>query len=107
MPYNDPDATDPMTLHGVELSVDEAGAAREMAECFVEEFIRLGNSPGAILQLFINGEFAGPSMALQQLGRDQIEALIDEQFQRWGGRALGVRVDRIPGGSVSLPILND
>lgn len=106
MPYNDPDTTDPMTLHGVELSVDEAGVAREMAECFVEEFIRLGHGSDSILQLFLAGEFAGPALAMRQLGREQIEAIIQEQFSRWGGRGLGVKVEQSPSGAVSLPVLD-
>ena len=107
MPYDDPDATDPLTLHGVELDVNEAGAAREMAECFVEEFIRLGHSSTAILELFLGGRFAGPALALRQLGRERIETIIDEQFQKWGGRGLGVKVERTPAGNTSLPILDE
>lgn len=106
MPYDDPDATDPMTLHGVELPVEDASAAREMAECFVEEFIRLGHSSTAILELFLAGEFAGPAMALEQLGRDQIETIIGEQFMRWGGRGLGIKTELSPSGAVSLPIFD-
>ncbi|MBK8267261.1 MAG: hypothetical protein IPK83_02730 [Planctomycetes bacterium] len=106
MPYDDPDPTDPMTLHGVELSIDESGAVREMAECFIEEFIRLGHSPAAILDLFLVGGFAGPALALEQMGRVEIQTLIHEQFQRWGGRGLGVKVEQSPAGTVSLPVLN-
>lgn len=107
MPYDDPDPTDPMTLHGVELSVDEAGAVREMAECFVEEFIRLGHGPAAIMELFLAGEFAGPSLAMKQMGREEIESLIRDQFQRWGGRGFGVKVERTPEGAVSLPVFGE
>jgi len=105
MPYDDPDPTDPMTLTGVEILVDSPDAARDMAECFVEEYVRLGLSPEAILELFDRGEFAGPTLAFRQLGRGAIETIIHEQFLLRGPRGLRVQVDRTPVGGLSLPVM--
>jgi hypothetical protein len=105
MPYNDPDATDPMTLTGVELMVDDPGSVREMAVCFIEEYVRLGLSPDAILQLFDNPDFAGPRLAVSQLGRQTIAELITEQFLIRGPRGRRVQVDQMPGGHIGLPVL--
>jgi hypothetical protein len=105
MPYDDPDPTDPMTLTGVELVVDGAGAVREMAECFIEEYARLGLSAEAIAELFEGRQFAGPTLAVDQLGREAIRDMIQEQLLLRGPRALRVQVDQTPGGLLSLPVL--
>ncbi len=105
MPYDDPDATDPMTLTGVELQVDDPGAVREMAACFVEEYVRMGLSVEAIAALFESGEFAGPSMAIGQLGREAILGMIQEQMLIRGPRGVRTQVDQEPCGSWSLPVL--
>ncbi len=105
MPYEDPDPTDPMTLTGVELTVDDPNSVREMAECFIEEYVRLGHSAGAIAQMFESGHFAGPNLAVSQLGMDAIREMIQFQLLRRGPRAQRMQVDRVPGGAVSLPVL--
>jgi hypothetical protein len=105
MPYDDPDPTDPMTLTGVELVVDEPGAVREMAECFIEEYARLGLSAEAIAELFERRDFAGPTLAFNQLGRGAICQMIQEQTLLRGPRASRVQIDRLPGGQVSLPVM--
>ena len=104
MPYDDPDATDPMTLHGVGVETDDPEAIREMAACFVEEFVRLGLGADRIFELFTHGSFAGPSMALRALGPEAISNLIQDEFRRRGSRAGRVAVDRTAGG-LSLPVL--
>lgn len=105
MPYDDPDPTDPMTLTGVELVVDDAGAVREMAVCFAEEYVRLGLSEAAIVELFAGGEFAGPKLAVSQLGLEAVREIVREQFVLRGPRAGRVSVDRLPGGAIGLPVM--
>lgn len=105
MPYGDPDATDPMTLTGVELLVDDDSAVRDMAASFIEEYVRLGHSTEAILALFECGEFAGPSMAFRQLGRDSIQGLIEELVLLRGPRGLRLPIEMTPAGALSLPVL--
>lgn len=107
MPFDDPDPTDPMTLHGVELDTDSAEAARDMAACFVEEYVRLGLSASAILDIFTSGSFAGPAMSLRQLGTEAINVLIEEQFARRGPRPTRLFIEQSPGGAIHLPVLQD
>src|SRR5262249_36968336 len=106
MPYDDPDPTDPMTLHGVELETDGPEAAREMAACFIEEYVRLGLGADAIFELFSDGRFAGPAMAMRQLGDEAIAGLIQAQFSRRGTRARALSIEQVPGGTVRLPVLD-
>ncbi len=105
MPYLEPDETDPLTLHGVEMETDDPESVRNMAECFIEEYARLGQSPEAIYQIFADGSFAGPALAFRTLGEDAIRGMILEQCQIRGLRRR-VQVDQIPGGALSLPVLD-
>jgi len=105
MPYDDPDPTDPMTLTGVELEVDDPRSIREMAECFAEEYVRMGLSPRAILEIFESGEFAGPALAMRRLGREAVLEILLEQHLLRGPRGLRVQIDQMPGGALSLPVL--
>jgi hypothetical protein len=86
MPYNDPDPTDPMTLHGVAVETDDPSAMREMAGCFIDEYLRMGYHADRLLGMFKIPQYAGPYMAFQALGEDAIVQLIDEIAARWGGR---------------------
>jgi len=88
MPYDDPDATDPMTLHGVVLDsgAPPPEAIREMAECFVEEYARMGFDPQRILRMFQTRGYAGCHMAYEELGEAAIRTMIDEIVKRWGPR---------------------
>ncbi len=92
MPYGDPDHTDPMTLTGVvleDIGAPSQEAIREMAECFIDEYARLGFDANRILHLFCNKGFAGPSMAKDVLGEEAIRELVDMVLARWGGRRTG------------------
>ncbi len=104
MPYEDSDPTDPMVLHGVILDTDSEQAHREMAACFVEEYLRLGFSPGRILKMFQTKGYAGPYLAYEILGEEAIASLIDEYARRWGPRQQK-KIDRNADGDVVLPIL--
>lgn len=110
MPYQEPDATDPMTLEGVELDAGGAAEARranvEMAECFIDEFMRLGFSTDRIWRLFTTAGYAGPHRALQALGEAQVRALIAESICRWGPRGPHAALDVEPGGRLRLPVLD-
>lgn len=90
MPYDDPDPTDPMTLHGVALETDDDTAVVEMAECFIDEYARLGFDANRILHMFDTRGYAGPFMATTVLGKTRIRDLVDEVLARWGGRRDGV-----------------
>ncbi len=107
MPYDDPDATDPMELHAVELET-ECGAAsmEEMAACFVEEYLRLGVSAEQVLRIFSGGEFAGPAMAARHLGMNAIERIVRTHLDRRGRRGPRTPVEHDADGAVRLPVLD-
>ncbi|GMU24902.1 MAG: hypothetical protein AMXMBFR13_49730 [Phycisphaerae bacterium] len=108
MPYNDPDTTDPMTLHGVEIEVDGDEANREMAQCFIEEYLRIGFDGPEILRIFRTKGYAGPNMALHRLGeptiRSMIEAEVGLRRPGAGRRCLSSANHR---GCIPLPVLDD
>lgn len=105
MPYDDPDPTDPMTLHGVELETTSEDATVDMAECFIDEYARLGFDANRILHMFKTKGYAGPYMATTVLGEARIRELVDAVLSRWGGRRDAAPVRRIAG-EVSLSVLN-
>ncbi len=81
MPQGKPDPQDPMELVGVRLPVNDDSAVEDMAECFAEEFIRLGHSVEDVLALFKNEFYVGPHEAYRNLGEERICAMI-EKFDR-------------------------
>lgn len=106
MPYQDPDGTDPLTLNGVEVVLDDIDAQREMALCFIEEYIRLGFDRTRLVRLFQTRGYAGPHLAWRALGEAVIVRMIDESLARWGPRLPADRMlTRDAAGHVSLPVL--
>ncbi|MFQ5474131.1 MAG: hypothetical protein ACE5F1_02610, partial [Planctomycetota bacterium] len=59
MPLHDPDPEDPMKLVGIQLPLGDDAVLQAKAECFVEEFLRLGHPPEAVLEIFQNPEYVG------------------------------------------------
>ncbi len=106
MPYDDPDATDPMTLHGVVVETESDAAMRDMAECFVEEYIRSGFDEDRILKLFQTQGYAGAFLAYQTLGEAVIRSLFAEHMQRRGPLQYRSAVKRRKGGDMALPVLD-
>ncbi len=80
MPMREPDPQDPMELVGVRLPVADDAALREMAECFAEEFLRLGHGEEEVFALFKNPFYTGPHQAYRHLG----ESWIREMIQKYG-----------------------
>ncbi len=103
MPYDDPDASDPMTLHGVVVETENDSAMRDMAECFVEEYLRNGFDADRIMRMFKTQGYAGPFLAFQTLGEATVRRMIDERISLRGGRATVAVADSR--GGISLPIL--
>src|SRR5215510_2078875 len=83
MPKDEFDFEDPLELNGVALLSDE-DTMQPMAECFVEEFIRLGYNHKQILALFRNPHYLGMNMVIQNKGEDFVRDVIAETFARWG-----------------------
>ena len=107
VPYDDPDATDPMTLHGVEVQTDDDRAMQDMARCFTEEYARMGFGPDRIVKLFQTPGYAGPHLALKTLGEAAIQAIITECFERRGPvKEESFSVD-VAGDAISLPVIRE
>ena len=66
-----------MELVGVRLPVGDQAALTEMAECFAEEFIRLGHGEDDVFELFKNPFYVGPHKAYCELGEERIREMIN------------------------------
>jgi hypothetical protein len=77
VPWDDPDPADPQVLVGVAVPGD-AGALREMAYAFAEEFARMGLDAGRIVRLFATPFYAGPHRAWRGLGEAAVRAIVEE-----------------------------
>ncbi len=73
-----------MTLHGVAVETGDDAAVREMAECFVEEYARMGFGADRILRMFATKGYAGPHLAYRLLGEAAIGAMVRKVLERWG-----------------------
>ncbi len=83
MPKDEFDFEDPFELNGMAFMTHE-DTTNDMAETFIEEFMRMGYSHKQILALFRNPHYLGPNMALEKRGEPFIRDLIAEVFARWG-----------------------
>jgi len=83
MPKDEFDFDDPLELNGVALYTDE-DTSRDMAECFVEEFLRMGYNHKQLLALFRNPHYVGMNMVLQNKGEPFVKEVIRDVFARWG-----------------------
>jgi hypothetical protein len=83
MPKDEFDFEDPFELNGMAFMTHE-DTTNDMAETFIEEFMRMGHGHKQILALFRNPHYLGPNMALEKRGEPFICDLIAEVFARWG-----------------------
>ncbi len=83
MPKDEFDFEDPLELTGHAL-ITEEDTTPAMAECFVEEFMRIGYSPDRILALFRNPHYIGMDMVRQKHGEQFVRDCILQTFARWG-----------------------
>ncbi len=83
MPKDEFDFEDPLELNGVALLTDE-DTSGAMAECFVEEFMRMGYNHKQVLALFRNPHYTGMNMVLQNKGEPFVRDVIADVFARWG-----------------------
>lgn len=83
MPKDEFDFDDPLELNGVALYTEE-DTSRDMAGCFVEEFMRLGYNHKQLLALFRNPHYLGLNMVLQNKGEAFVREVIAETFAKWG-----------------------
>ena len=83
MPKHEFDFDDPLELNGVSLPCEE-DTTDAMAECFIEEFLRLGHNHKQILALFRNPYYLGMNLVLRTRGEPFVRELIGEVFARRG-----------------------
>jgi len=83
MPKDEFDFDDPLELNGMALLTHE-DTTTKMAECFIEEFMRMGYEHKQLLALFLNPHYLGPNMVYEKRGEPFIRDLIAEVFARWG-----------------------
>jgi hypothetical protein len=83
MPKDEFDFEDPFELNGMAFMTHE-DTTNDMAETFIEEFMRMGYGHKQLLALFRNPHYLGPNMALEKRGEPFIRELITEVFARWG-----------------------
>ena len=81
MAEKDFDPDDPMGLVAVDVP---EGDADLMAECLVEEYVRLGVSDAQLLAIFKNPFFAGAHALYRARGEDRLKAVIDRVRAHWG-----------------------
>ena len=74
MPKNEPEAGDPMSIHGVELRV-ELDDVVEMARAFAEEFAAQGYDEPRLIHVFRSPYYAGPRLAWDQLGETRVRVV--------------------------------
>jgi hypothetical protein len=79
MPKDEFDFEDPLELNGMAILSSE-DTTNDMAECFTEEFMRLGYDHRRILAMFANPHYLGPNLAFQQRGEAFIRDLIAGVF---------------------------
>jgi len=75
-----------MTLHGTSVETDNPEVDREMAACFIEEYLRMGYGQAQLLSMFKIPDYVGPYRAFQALGEAAIADTIAEFASLWGGR---------------------
>ena len=83
MPKDEFDFEDPFELNGMAFMTHE-DTTNDMAECFIEEFMRMGYGHKQVLALFRNPHYIGPNMAFEKRGEPFIRDLIADVFARWG-----------------------
>jgi hypothetical protein len=99
MPKDEFDFEDPFELNGMAFMTHE-DTTDPMAECFIEEFMRMGYNHKQLLALFRNPHYLSPNMAYQKRGEPFIRELITEVFARWGRRVKwnSVLTEQLPTG---------
>jgi len=86
MPKDEFDFEDPFELNGMAFMTHE-DTTNDMAETFIEEFMRMGYGHQQVLALFRNPHYVGPNMAFEKRGEPFIRDLITDVFARWGRKA--------------------
>jgi hypothetical protein len=83
MPKDEFDVDDPFELNGLAFPTHE-DTTDAMAECFIEEFLRMRYDAHRVLALFRDPHYVGPNLAFERRGEPFVRGLIADVFARWG-----------------------
>ena len=83
MPQDEFVSEDPLGLVGMVLP-GEPGQLEAMAECFVEEYVRLGWDERRLMTLFINPTFLATNRIYRVKGEEYVRELIQRTAAKWG-----------------------
>jgi hypothetical protein len=86
MPKDEIDCEDPLDLVGMVLP-GEPGQLERMAECLVEEYVRLGWDETRLMTLFANPMFMATHRIYRQKGEAYVGDLIQRMTSKWGIKA--------------------
>ena len=92
-PRKEPEPDDPFELTGVVLPVQDETSLKEMAVCFVEEFLRDGWSDERLQAMFRNPYYRGPYLVWRQKGDEYVDSIIQEVRRVWRPTAAGGSLD--------------
>ncbi|MEK7328750.1 MAG: hypothetical protein AAB217_26185 [Chloroflexota bacterium] len=83
MPQEEFVPEDPMGLIGMVMP-GEPGQLEAMAECVIEEYIRLGWTEQRLMTLFVNPMFLATHRVYRMKGEDYVRELIRRTRAKWG-----------------------
>jgi hypothetical protein len=83
MPAKDPDSTDPLGLNAVGVPDETGEGTRQMAECFAEEFLRLGHGPEQVIELFRSPRHRLAHHAWTVLGAQSVTEIVTQAAAIW------------------------
>ncbi|HLB49028.1 MAG TPA: hypothetical protein VJL59_18615 [Anaerolineales bacterium] len=83
MPHDEFVDEDPLGLVGMVLP-GEPGQLEAMAECFVEEYARMGWDERRLMTLFVSPVFLATHRIYRQKGEEYVRELIRRTCAKWG-----------------------
>lgn len=83
MPYDEWGPEDPFEFVGVQFPAKDESTMLAMAECLVEEYLRMGWPAEELLQVFRNPHYVGPHMVWKAKGEEYVRELIDSLASLW------------------------
>jgi hypothetical protein len=84
--HKEAEEDDPLELQGIGIPDPTGESTRRMAECFAEEFLRMGFPPGRVLALFESPGYALAHRAYEILGATEVRAIVDRAVSQWSPR---------------------
>jgi hypothetical protein len=81
--FKQPEDDDPFQLNAIGVPDPSGESSRAMAECFAEEFLRLGFPPGRVLALFESPRYALAHQAFRALGPGAVRAIVERLARTW------------------------